>query len=821
MRFFLFILALGFSICWILLLNNPIAPLPAVGKLLDPASGFWANAEPVKDVAGQFHFPDQWDKDIKVTLDNRLVPHITAKTDEGAYLAQGYLHAYYRLWQMDMQTRAAAGRISEVAGEKAFEFDRKQRRKGMVWAAENSLKAMEANATTKKVLDQYTKGVNLFISNLKYKDYPLEYKLMGFAPEPWTNLKCALLLKYMADDLTGSVDDIAMTYLRDALPATELDDLFPEKIEGSQPVIPIGTVFEPASLSVPAVPARDLFAHFDTTGSKKDALKKTAGRFKESTGIGSNNWAIGGALTSDSAAILCNDPHLGLNLPSIWYELHMTAPGLNCYGVSIPGAPGIIIGFNDSISWGFTNNYRDVKDFYEIKTDDPRLYYFDGKEVPFNERHEAIYIKGQQKPFIDTIRFTIHGPLMYDEHFPEPSGSGKTLAMTWMAHRGTNELWSVYLYNHARNYNEFVQAIQHFECPAQNFVFADRKGNIAMWGQGRFINKWKDQGKYVMRGDISATLWGDTIPMRENPHVYNPTQAYVASANQSVTDNTYPYWYNGDFSEFRSWEINSELIGNFWEAMRHENNKDLQFAPQRYLGFRVGDYRSDSSIKNDIGLNQEIQNSTKSLLNALLIARNNEVATVFNRTMDKEDNAIFLKPDSKEASKFQIFWYNLYKNIWQDDFQNIPDKLYPSAERTMQLLVSDSASKYYDDITTPQKEGLKEMVQLSYKQAMDSINVLKKNGGIEWYKVKNTSVNHLAKIKAFSYEQLQTGGWGNTINAMKGNHGPSWRMIVHMNKDQIKAYVVYPGGQSGNPGSKYYASFLDYWVKGKYYEVKF
>jgi penicillin amidase len=786
MRLITFILALVFSICWILLLNNSVAGLPAVGKLLDPVHGFWANAEPVKDVAGQFHFPDEkWNEQIKVTLDNRLVPHITAKTDDDAYLAQGYLHAYYRLWQMDMQTRAAAGRISEVAGDKAFEFDRKQRRKGMVWAAENSLKAMEANAATKKVLDQYTKGVNLFISNLKYKDYPLEYKLMGFSPEPWTNLKCALLLKYMADDLTGSVDDIAMTYLRDALPATELDNLFPEKIEGSQPVIPVGTVFEPASLAIPSVPAGDLFAHFDTTRSKKDTLKKTAGNFKESTGIGSNNWAIGGALTSDSAAILCNDPHLGLNLPSIWYELQMTAPGLNCYGVSIPGAPGIIIGFNDSISWGFTNNYRDVKDFYEIKIGDPNHYLFDGKEVPFTKRREAIYIKGQKEPFVDTIRFTIHGPLMYDEHFPEPSGSGKTLAMTWMAHRGTNELLSVYLYNHARNYDEFVQAIQHFECPAQNFVFTDRHGNIAMWGQGRFINKWKDQGKYVMRGDISATLWGDTIPMRENPHVYNPPQAYVASANQSVTDNTYPYWYNGDFSEFRSWEINY-FLGN--------HNKP----------------------SNDIGM-QQIQTSNWSYLaqhiDPLLMKS-------FPEALSSSWNGD-LSFDDKSATVFQLWWTFLYKNIWQDDFQNIPDKLYPSAERTMQLLVNDTASKYYDDITTPQKEGLKEMVQLSYKQAMDSIKVLEKNGGTEWYKVKNTSVTHLAKIKPFSYDQLKNGGWGNTINAMKGNHGPSWRMIVHMSKDHIKAYVVYPGGQSGNPGSKYYATFLDKWVEGKYYEVKF
>lgn len=796
MRFISFLIALVLSTAWVLLLNNPAGSVPALGKLLHPVSGFWGNAEPVENVAGQFRLPVQ-KQGLQVTFDERLVPHVKAANDEDLYFAQGYLHAYYRLWQMDMQTRAAAGRISEVAGEKAFDFDRNQRRKGMVWAAENSLKAMEAEPKTKKTLDAYTLGVNTFIKNLQYKDYPLEYKLMGFEPELWTNLKCALLLKYMADDLTGSVDDIAMTYLKDALPAEELDKLFPEKIEGSQPVIPAGTVFATASRPIPAVPSGELFAHFDTTANKKKTTNKTAGigqstsAHKQESGIGSNNWVVGSRLTADSSTILCNDPHLGLNLPSIWYELQLTAPGINCHGVSIPGAPGIIIGFNDSISWGFTNNYRDVKDFYEIRTEDPRLYYFDGKEVPFNERHEAIYTKGKKEPFVDTIRFTVHGPLMYDEHFPEPSGSGKTLAMTWMAHRATNELLSVYLFNRAVNYEQFVQGIRYFECPAQNFVYTDRSGNIAIWGQGRFINKWKDQGKYVMRGDIPATLWGDTIPMSENPHVLNPPQNYLASANQNVTDNTYPYWYNGDFSEFRSWEIN------------------------RFLTDSLEGYGQTTE-----GM-MKLQNDNRSFLSEHLRAILKEYEPSAEMGKDYAWGFENLDAGSQQATQFQIWWYNLYRNIWQDDFKNFPDKLFPSPEVTLQLLVKDSLSKYYDDRTTPQKEGLREMVQLSYKQTQDSLKVLATKGGTEWYKVKNTSVTHLAKIKAFSFDQLKTGGWGNTINAMKQSHGPSWRMIVQMQKDKIKAYCVYPGGQSGNPGSKYYASFLDHWVNGKYYEIKF
>ncbi len=782
MRLIRFLLAFVLALGWVLLLNHPVGSIPALGRLLNPVNGYFANAEAASEKGQSFLLPgEKLQQPVTVTFDERLIPHITARNDEDLYFAQGYAHAYYRLWQMAMQTRAAAGRISEVAGAKAFVFDRTQRRKGMVWAAENSLKAMEANPNTRKILDAYTRGVNAYISSLSFKNYPLEYKLMSFAPEPWTNLKCALLLKYMADDLTGASDDIAMTYLRDLLPPAELDNLYPDKAAGSMPVIPAGTAFAAPSQRVPPVPQGELFVHFDTAKAGKTAQYRQLPP-KQASGIGSNNWALDGSRTSNGAAILCNDPHLGLNLPSIWYELQLTAPGINCYGVSIPGAPGIVIGFNDSLSWGFTNNYRDVKDFYEIRSEDPRLYFFDGKEIPFNVRYEKIYTKGQETPFTDTIRFSIQGPLMYDESFPEPSGSGKKLAVTWMAHRATNELLSLYLLNRATGYEQFVTAIQHFECPAQNFIYADRLGNIALWGQGRFVNKWKDQGKFVMRGDISATLWGDTLPMQENPHVLNPPMHYLTSANQAVTDDTYPYWYNGDFTEFRSWAIH------------------------HFLG---------DSLRKSAADMMQLQNNNWSYLASRLYPLL-QAQGLFTQSWDNNYQA-----ESKTALAFQLTWQNLYNNIWQDEFRNIPDKLYPSAERTLQLLLQDSASAYYDDRATPQHEGLRDIVQRSYRQATDSISKLEKAGQTQWYQVKNTSVNHLAKLPAFSYTGLPTGGWGNTINAMKQNHGPSWRMVVELGKDKIEAHGVYPGGQSGNPGSRYYASFLDYWVKGQYYTLNF
>jgi len=790
MRIFKPVLILLICVGWVVLLNRPMGSVPAIGKLMDPLKGFWSNAVNEKKAVHTIVLPQKDLKQpVKIYLDERLVPHITATTDEDLYYAQGFLHAYYRLWQMDMQARAAAGRISEVAGEKAFGYDRNQRRKGMVWAAENSLKAMEAEPHTKAILDAYTKGVNAFISGLEYKDYPLEYKLMGFKPERWNNLKCALLLKYMADDLTGSVDDIAMSYLREKYSKGELDYLFPEKIAGGIPVIPAGTDFQSPSLRTPPVPPGEVFARFnDTASSEQKKMADLIFRRAGESGIGSNNWALNGSRTVNGSAILCNDPHLGLNLPAIWYEIQLTAPGINCYGASIPGAPGIIIGFNDSISWGVTNNYRDVKDYYEIISEDPRFYFFDKKEVPFNQRVEKIYIKGKKDPFNDTIRFTIHGPVQYDHNFPEPSGSGKMLAMTWMAHRGTNELLSIYFLNRARNYDEFVRAIQYFECPAQNFIYADKLNNIALWGQGRFINKWKDQGKFVMRGDTHATLWGDTIPMSENPHVLNPPQNYLVSANQQVTDNTYPYWYNGDFSEFRSWDIH---------------------------------YFLNDTNKADINTMQVLQNSNWSYAAMKLYP----LFSGYLSTLPENISALFrnwnysLDAQSKAAGFFQVWSYFLQRDIWADEFGDSA-LLYPSPEVTVQLVTTDTVSRFLDNIRTPGKETLSAVITQSMKKAADSFSLLEKRHGSEWYKMKNTTVAHLAKIKAFSYEGLLTGGWGNTINAMKQNHGPSWRMIVEPG-NKMRARVIYPGGQSGNPGSRYYADFLESWTKGKYYEVNF
>jgi len=754
-------------------LNNPIKDLPPLGPLIDPFNGFWANAEP--EEVTPIENIQLANKGIKGTIyfDKRLVPHIYAPTDKDAFFLQGYTHAYYRIWQMDLQTRAAAGRLSEIIGDKTLQFDRKQRRKGMVYAAEKTCAEMMEYPTTAAMLQAYTDGVNEYVNSLSFKNYPLEYKLLNSKPEPWTNLKTALLLKYMADDLTGSSDDLALTYLKNLLDSTHFNLWYPEHNKPFSPVIPRGTQFPKPTLTPAALPKdSNLFANIWKLEPSND----------KETGKGSNNWAVGPTKTAHKSAILCNDPHLTLNLPSLWFEGQLTTPNMNVYGANLPGAPGVVIGFNDSISWGLTNNYRDVKDFYAIKQTSEKTYLFDNQSVPYQYRYEVIKVKGKPD-YIDTVKYTVHGPVIYDKNYASDGGITQPIAMCWMGHRKSNELRAIYQLNTAKNYPDFCAAIQHFICPAQNMLYADKQGNIGLWGQGQFVNKWPNQGKYLMNGSISATLWKDLIPTNENPQVLNPPQGYLASANQTVTDSTYPYYYNGSFVEFRAQRINDllqSLSNASIEDMKHIQNDNYSILAAKSAPILLN------------AIHDKVSDKDKAYYNLL---------KDWKYTLDK---------DSKAATVFQLYWTFFYNMLWQKQLPKVPEQLMPSPENTLSLILNAPSQ---DAIYAP-------IMRKAWLKAVDSLHKLENNNALTWSKAKNTQINHLAKLPAFSVVNIPIGGWGNTINATKITHGPSWKMIVEMGPN-IVAQGVYPGGQSGNPGSKYYDNFISTWANGQYFPLQF
>ncbi|MBS1565903.1 MAG: penicillin acylase family protein, partial [Bacteroidetes bacterium] len=531
------------------------APL---GQLLSPQQGIWQNAEPTDmNYSEELSLPGLKGK-TDIYFDARMVPHVFAENEEDAWFAEGYIHARFRLWQMEFETLAASGRLSEVLGPRIgatslVDRDRYYRRLGMGYAAEKSLALMESDPGTKAMCDAYTAGVNAYISNLSEGQLPLEYKLIGYKPEPWTNLKTALFIKNMAYDLAGRESDFEMTAARNVFSKIDFDLLNPLRQDSLDPIIPHDSVVTPRIKTVVPASADSLYFTYS-----HDSTILPAEPTRPDPANGSNNWAVSGKTTKSRYPILCNDPHLSLNLPSIWFEMQIETPSFNVYGVSFPCAPGIIIGFNDHCAFGVTNAGRDVRDYYSVEFKDSTrsAYLYNGEWKPTEFRYETIKVKGQPD-YIDTVAYTVWGPVMFEPRFP---GKGKGYyACRWKAHDPSNEMKMFHQLDRAKDYNEYVDAIKNLHTPGQNCVFAAKNGDVAMWCQGEFPAKWKRQGDFIMPGTDSSYQWQGIIPQEENPHVLNPERGFVSSANQMPADTTYPYYLGGSFPNYRVISINKRL----------------------------------------------------------------------------------------------------------------------------------------------------------------------------------------------------------------------------------------------------------------------
>lgn len=780
----------------VVILNTKLVLPAPLGKLLSPQHGIWQNAEAAdKDFTADLKFP-QLNGKVEVYLDERLVPHIFAEQENDAYFVQGYLHARFRLWQMEFQTHAAAGRLSEIVGDKdprILDLDRMMRRLGMVYAAEISQKEVDKDEAVKAECDAYTAGVNAYIGTLTESTLPIEYKMLGYAPEKWTNLKTALFLKYMSLDLAGHDDDLEMTNAKSFFTADDFVKLYPPIQDSLDPIIPRGTSFA-AQKVFPKAPANVDSVYFS---SKPLEVTETQKPEREN---GSNNWAVSGKKTKSGAPILCNDPHLGLNLPSLWYEIQISTPAFNAYGASFPGAPGVIIGFNDSCAFGFTNGGRDVRDYYEIKFKDDKReeYLFNGEWRKSRFRIDTIKIK-DKKDFIDSVAYVQLGndwcPVMYDKSFSGGRNTNnKYYAVRWKAHDASNELKIFNMLNHAKNYGDYQAAVTHLHTPGQNCAFACKNGDIAIRTQGDWPAKWKGQGDFVMPGTDTNYLWQGMIPQDEVPFQYNPERGFISSANQKPVDETYPYYLGRNYPMFRGITINRRLAA--MNNITVDDMKALQTDNYNMLAQMILPLLMKNLKENEL-------NADEKKYHALL------------KSWDMRNDV-----GSKGATVFEVFWKNFSDTVFNDEYAKAPKVILRPFETTlMEGLLKDSAYKFLDDISTPQKETLADEVNAAFKKTAAALVKEEANERLEWEKYKGTAINHLLRVlPSFSRKNLAIGGGTHNINATKEVHGPSWRMIVQLTP-QTEAWGVYPGGQNGNPGSKYYDTFIDQWVAGKYYPL--
>lgn len=792
MKIIRFILSLALTITLITLASwhQPFGvPVPPLGNLINPFSGFWQNAEGSAESASLNLDLPGLEQAVEVVFDERLVPHIFAQSLKDAYVVQGYLTAKYRLWQMDISTRAVGGRLAEVMGPRLLSRDRIQRRKGILFAAENSLASWYRNAEEKAFIEAYTLGVNAWIDQLDPKDYPIEFKLLNYAPEPWTAMHCALFFKSMAESLCARHRDIPSTNTRIMLGDSLFQFLYPERIPEQSPIIP-ATVewnFEPTD----SMPTTELPSDLSNVIPYQTFPLAPAEN-------GSNNWAVSGNKTASGFPILCNDPHLGLTLPAIWYELQIHTPEINTYGVSLPGIPGIIIGFNENIAWGVTNAGHDVLDWYQIQwTDDTKTaYLLDGQPTEVEYVVERIAVLGQED-LLDTVKYTVWGPVVYET----ADSDYQDMAMRWLAHDKAEEkpfyeLGTFQRLMSAKNVEDYQNALKGYDAPAQNFAFASKSGDIAMTVNGKLPLKANQQGRFVQDGSSRSAAWQGFIPRKQIPQDLNPKRGFVASANQHSAAENYPYYYNGGFDEYRGRYINRRL--DSLSEITVEDMKKLQL--------------------DNYGLVAE--EGTPLFLSFLeSIAKSPPEQAMFDAL--KEWDYRF-----EEKAKAPIVFRRLLQETYKETFDEIfalrdsMEILFPDEWRLLALLKDSPNHPIFDIRETEEVETASNIVVLAFQKIASDMAARWSNEGYNWGRYKNTRIQHIGFIPAFGEYGIMVGGYKDAPNAIKDDHGPSWRMIVAFGPQMPEALGVYPGGQSGNPGSPYYNNAIETWTKGEYYPLQ-
>ncbi|MCC9019512.1 penicillin acylase family protein [Flavobacterium lipolyticum] len=761
-----FLFPLVALIMLVVVLDRKVYMVPPLGTFLNPFIGAVQNEQTSnsnKDISIKVS------QKTEIIFDDRAVPHIFAANQKDMFFAQGYVCASDRLWQMDFLSYVSAGRMCEILGKEFFVHDRKTRRDGILTSAINTLKHIEKDQETKRALDSYTAGVNAWINSLSYADLPIEYKLMDYSPEPWTNLKSVLIMKYMSANLSGFEEDVSASYLQMILGSKEYNKLFPDYyLKKTKEKFAIQRIFD-------SLPENEYIDY---------SFLASASQISSSAynpNLGSNSWAVGPKKSKSGFAMLCNDPHLNLSFPAVWYELQLKSNEQNVYGYSIPGVPGVVIGFNEKISWGLTNGSDDVRDYYKLEVKDNYSYYkYDGKWVKTDSVVEEIKIRGD-KPFLDTVYYTKHGPIPSDFREGEPELEG--YALNWTLQDPSNEILALIKLNKATKYTQFKSAIQYYKCPSQNFTYADVEGNISIHHQGKILaKKWKNQGKFVMDGTRSDQF--STAVLDKLPYSYNPDQGYVFSANNNPYKISNSPLIYGHYLELRANKIDSYLSAK--EKLSVEDMKSMQ----------LDNTNSLAELAIPVLLKRMPSGKNKYL----------KEFSLWNCKYDKDSNL---------APLFELWWTKIKNNTWDELLRYKMTKLVPDDLVLLDMISNDPNNKYFDLLSTEKTETASDIIALSFNQMLN--DTTKRSN---WGNTNKIDIMHLSNIEYFSKKGLPQGGHPQALNAISKRWGPSLRMIVEMKK-RPKGYAVYAGGQSGNPSSDEYDHFVDTWRNGQYYELKF
>ncbi|WP_406436811.1 penicillin acylase family protein [Streptomyces sp. NBC_00631] len=527
---------------------------------------------------------------VTVKRDSYGIPQIYASTDEDLFMAQGYVQAQDRFYEMDVRRHMTAGRLSEMFGKSQVKNDEFLRTLGWDRVAKEEYDT-KLSASTKKYLQAYAKGVNAYLQGKDGKDISLEYAALGFVndykPEQWTPVDSVSWLKAMAWDLRGNMqDEIDRALMTSRLGAQQIKDLYPDyPYSRNKPIVQEGQydeltkTFEQSSSTSGSGTSTDAGGS-STTSSAGSALTSQLESLYNvlddvptavgvnGQGIGSNSWVVGGQYTITGKPLLANDPHLSASLPSVWYQmgLHCTTVSSKCQydvtGYTFAGMPGVIIGHNADIAWGMTNSGVDVTDLYLEKLSGDG-YLYNGRTKPFTSRTETIKVAGGTSKKI-VVRQTADGmPLLSDrddelvqvgkkatvDTAAPDRGDGYGIALRWTALDPGTTMDAVFALDKASDWDSFRQAAAQFDVPSQNLIYADTKNNIGYTLPGKIPTRSSaDDGSIPAPGWDSKYKWTGFIKQDELPYEYNPKRGYIVTANQAVIDkDKYPYTLTTDW----------------------------------------------------------------------------------------------------------------------------------------------------------------------------------------------------------------------------------------------------------------------------------
>ncbi|WP_406148228.1 penicillin acylase family protein [Streptomyces sp. NBC_01012] len=549
--------------------------------------------------------------DVEVKRDDYGIPQIYADTDSDLFRAQGFVQAQDRFWEMDVRRHMTSGRLSEMFGADQVGTDSFLRTLGWHKVAQEEYDTV-LDEDTKKNLQAYAAGVNAYLDGKDGKDISVEYAALGltndYKPTEWTPVDSIAWLKAMAWDLRGNMqDEIDRSLMTSRLSPEQIKDLYPDyPYKKNKPIVEQGGIspatgtFDPDANPSDDIGSQTIEGATEGLNTQLSSLSDTLDQIPallgpSGNGIGSNSWVVSGEYTTTGEPLLANDPHLAPQLPSLWYQmgLHCRQLSDSCQydtaGYTFSGMPGVIIGHNQDIAWGFTNLGADVTDLFLEKVSADG-YQYDGKTKPFTTRVETIKVAGGKSRKI-TIRETNNGPLVSDRDTElekvgkkapvttsaPDRGEGYGVALKWTALQPGKSMDAVFELNRAKDFTSFRKAASHFEVPSQNLIYADTDGNIGYQAPGTIPVRLEGDGTTPSPGWSSKYGWEkDPIPFDELPYEYNPDRGYIVTANQAVIGDGYEHMLTKDWGYgTRSQRIN-DLIQTKIDGGEKISTDDMQ-----------------------------------------------------------------------------------------------------------------------------------------------------------------------------------------------------------------------------------------------------